>query len=94
MIDMFESSIIKLQFGDICYRYGVQICKSDLGKFSFFSEDVAKWDSKVELIEAMDLKIFVLRLLYLMTRYIFNDFSFQSNVYKIMYGLDQFLSKQ
>lgn len=53
-----------------------------------------KWEAKLKNIDILDLKVFIITTLYPLCGLIFNDFSSQSNVYKVMYGLNFFLTEE
>jgi hypothetical protein len=90
--DRFQRAIIRLQFGDQAfYRYGGRLALSEYSKYDLNNAkgDIVRWEGGMEILEVLDLKVFLLALMVPMSMSVFANFSAQTSVYKVMFGEDE-----
>ena len=63
----------------------------DYSKFDYFQQEgiLLKWDGLFDSVDILDLKVFVATLMIPMANFVLNNFSYQSNVYKVLLGFAQ-----
>ncbi len=61
---------------------------SEYSKYDLYdkSQEIVRWEGGMEVLEALDLKVFLLALMVPMSMSVFDNFSAQTSVYKVMFG--------
>lgn len=68
------------------YRYGGKVSWDDSKRKEAFNANIVRWEQKIKSIDELDLRIFVLAGMYPMLAAVFDDFSAQANVFKVMFN--------
>jgi hypothetical protein len=95
-LELFERAIIKMQMGEHSFfRYGGRSVLGDYSRFDYFAQEgiLLKWEGQFDTVDMLDLNIFLATLMIPMANFVFSNFSYQSNVYKVMLGFAENLGE-
>ncbi len=67
------------------------MASSDYSKHDLYNEkgDIVRWEGGMEILDVLDLKVFLLALMVPMSMSVFENFSAQTSVYRVMFGEDE-----